>query len=51
MIGTFCGACRQKIREFAGPDTPIYACGPEGIRATFTLDGLLPHSFGPEHLT
>ena len=51
VIGTCCGGCRQKIREFAGPDTPIYACGPEGIRATFTLDGLLPHSFGPEHLT
>lgn len=51
ITGTCCGGCRQKIREFASPDTPIYACGPDGIRATFTLDELLPHSFGPEHLT
>ena len=50
-IGTCCGGCRQRIREFAKGDTPIYAAGPEGVRATFTLDGLLPHSFGPDHLT
>lgn len=50
MIGTCCGGCRQKIREFAALDTPIYSCGPEGLRATFTLEGLLPHSFGPENL-
>ncbi|MEQ1698468.1 MAG: cytidine deaminase [Ilumatobacteraceae bacterium] len=50
MIGTCCGGCRQKIREFAALDTPIYSCGPEGLRTTFTLEGLLPHSFGPEHL-
>ena len=51
MIGTCCGGCRQKIREFAALDTPVYACGPDGVRATFTLEGLLPHSFGPEHLS
>jgi len=50
-IGTCCGGCRQKLREFAAGDTPIYAAGPDGVRATFTLDELLPHSFGPEHLT
>ena len=50
MIGTCCGGCRQKIREFAALDTPIYSCGPEGLRTTFTLEGLLPHSFGPENL-
>ncbi len=50
MIGTCCGGCRQRIREFAPLDTPIYACGPEGLRAIFTLDQLLPNSFGPEHL-
>jgi cytidine deaminase len=49
-IGTCCGGCRQRIREFAGADTPIYAAGPDGVRATFSLDELLPHSFGPEHL-
>lgn len=50
-IGTCCGGCRQRLREFAGGNTPIYAAGPEGVRATFTLDELLPHSFGPEHLS
>jgi cytidine deaminase len=50
-IGTCCGGCRQRLREFAAADTPIYAAGPDGVRATFTLDELLPHSFGPEHLT
>jgi cytidine deaminase len=50
MLGTCCGGCRQRIREFAGPDTPIYAADSTGVRATFTLDELLPHSFGPDHL-
>ena len=50
-IGTCCGGCRQRLREFAAGNTPIYAAGPEGVRATFTLDGLLPHSFGPDHLS
>ena len=50
-IGTCCGGCRQRLREFGGGNTPIYAAGPDGVRATFTLDELLPHSFGPEHLT
>lgn len=49
-MGTCCGGCRQKIREFAALDTPIHSCGPEGLRASFTLEGLLPFSFGPEHL-
>jgi cytidine deaminase len=50
-IGTCCGGCRQRLREFAAGNTPVYAAGPDGVRATFTLDGLLPNSFGPEHLT
>ena len=50
VISTCCGGCRQRLREFASGNTPIYAAGPDGIRATFTLDGLLPHSFGPENL-
>ena len=47
---TPCGGCRQRIREFAGPDTNIHVCGPEGLRRTFTRDELLPASFGPENL-
>ena len=47
---TPCGGCRQKIREFAAPDTPILIASPQQVRAQFTLDQLLPHSFGPGHL-
>ncbi|WP_353859005.1 cytidine deaminase [Azospirillum formosense] len=47
---TPCGGCRQRLREFARPDTPIHVCGPEGLRRTFRLDELLPHSFGPDNL-
>lgn len=49
-IGTCCGGCRQRLREFAAGNTPVYAAGSEGVRATFTLDDLLPHSFGPQNL-
>jgi cytidine deaminase len=48
---TPCGGCRQRIREFAGVATPIHVAGPEGVRASFTLGDLLPHAFGPEHLS
>lgn len=47
---TPCGGCRQRIREFAGPDVPIHVCSPEGLRETVTLGDLLPLSFGPENL-
>jgi cytidine deaminase len=49
-LGTCCGGCRQRIREFAALDTPIYASDSTGVRATYTLEELLPHSFGPDHL-
>ena len=48
---TPCGGCRQKLREFAADDCPVWVADLSGLRATFTLGGLLPHSFGPEHLT
>ncbi len=49
-LSTCCGGCRQKLREFAPLDTKIHTCGPEGVRRVFTLDELLPLSFGPENL-
>jgi cytidine deaminase len=48
---TPCGGCRQRIREFAAGETPIHVAGPEGIRRSFTLDELLPFSFGPNNLS
>jgi cytidine deaminase len=47
---TPCGGCRQRIREFAGPETPVHVAGPEGVRRRFTLADLLPYSFGPDNL-
>ncbi len=48
---TPCGGCRQKIREFAAPDVKIHVCDDHGtIKRTFTLEELLPSSFGPDSL-
>ena len=49
-LATPCGGCRQRLREFAAPSTPVHLCGPDGIRETVALGELLPLSFGPEHL-
>ena len=49
---TPCGGCRQKLREFGAGDLVIHVCGEDGtLRRTFTLDELLPASFGPKNLT
>ena len=50
QLCTPCGGCRQRIREFAAPETKVHVCGPEGLRRTFTREELLPESFGPENL-
>jgi cytidine deaminase len=46
---TPCGGCRQKLREFASDDTPVWSADMQGWRARHTLGELLPASFGPEH--
>jgi len=47
-----CGACRQTIREFATPNTKIYLCDSATCEVckVFTIEQLLPNSFGPQHL-
>lgn len=45
-----CGGCRQKIAEFAGPDTPVTMCTIAGQSSTVTLADLLPGAFGPEFM-
>jgi cytidine deaminase len=47
---TPCGACRQRIREFAAGDAAVHVAGPGGVRRSFALDELLPFSFGPDNL-
>lgn len=44
-----CGVCRQVIREFGKDATVIIANSEEDYRE-YSLDELLPHSFGPEDL-
>jgi cytidine deaminase len=48
--GTPCGSCRQVIREFGAPDTLVLVGTPDGEHREFTLEQLLPESFGPEDL-
>ena len=47
---TPCGHCRQYLREHMAGEMKIHVAGPEGLRKTFTLEELLPYSFGPENL-
>jgi cytidine deaminase len=47
---TPCGGCRQKLREFAGENTPVLACDLQGERVRYSFGFLLPASFGPEQL-
>lgn len=49
---TPCGGCRQKLREFAADDCPVWAVGRDAvIRAVHTLGALLPAGFGPDQLS
>ena len=47
---TPCGGCRQRLREFAADDLPVWAADLQSVRGRYTLGGLLPVSFGPDHL-
>jgi cytidine deaminase len=47
---TPCGGCRQKLREFAADDCPVWTTDLQRITGVFTLGQLLPASFGPHHL-
>ncbi|MAM59254.1 MAG: cytidine deaminase [Salinicola sp.] len=48
---TPCGDCRQRIREFATPKTRIVVLDGKGSPLKrYTMDELLPDSFGPENL-
>ncbi len=46
-----CGGCRQKIAEFAAPDTPVTLCTTSGLRRTVTVADLLPGSFTAAHMS
>jgi len=46
-----CGGCRQRLREFADDAVAVHLCDGDSVKLTTTLGALLPHSFGPDHLT
>lgn len=46
-----CGVCRQYLREFCEPkEMKVIVAKSENESQTYTLDELLPLSFGPENL-
>lgn len=47
--GAPCGACRQVLREFS-PNLIVLVADANGKTTRFTLENLLPESFGPEML-
>lgn len=46
-----CGGCRQKLVEFAGPETPVVLADLKGPRVRTTLGALLPGAFKNAHIT
>jgi cytidine deaminase len=48
---TPCGGCRQRLREFAADNLPVWAADEQTVRGRYTLGALLPASFGPDHLS
>jgi len=41
-----CGGCRQRIAEFARPDTRVFLCDAvEGVVETVLMDDMLPKAF------
>jgi homotetrameric cytidine deaminase len=46
-----CGGCRQRLSEFATPDTRVHLGRPGGPRRTLTMAELLPLGFGAKALS
>lgn len=47
---TPCGGCRQRLAEFAGPETRLHLCDATGVVETVTLGEMLPKGFDGEVL-
>lgn len=45
-----CGACRQRLSEFASPDTLVHMANADGAHQTVLLGDLLPQPFSQQHL-
>jgi cytidine deaminase len=47
---TPCGGCRQRLAEFADPDTKLHLCDQNGVVATVTIGEMLPFGFAGDTL-
>ena len=47
---TPCGGCRQRLAEFARPETRLHLCDNDGIVETVTMGEMLPYGFQGEML-
>ena len=47
---TPCGGCRQRLAEFAGPETKLHLCDQNGVVATVTMGEMLPFGFAGDTL-
>jgi cytidine deaminase len=47
---TPCGGCRQRLREFADDDVPVWVADLASVQRRYTMGELLPASFGPQHV-
>lgn len=45
-----CGACLQRLKEFAAPDMTVYLADPQGIKKALKLNNLLPFGFNNTEL-
>jgi cytidine deaminase len=45
-----CGGCRQRLAEFAAPETELHLCTEDGKRRVVRLGELFPDAFAPRHL-
>lgn len=45
-----CGGCRQKLAEFASPQTRVWLCDAQGPKRALTMAELLPAVFGTDSL-
>ena len=45
-----CGGCRQKLAEFATPETPVTLCTTAGASLATTVAALLPGRFSAAHM-
>lgn len=49
-VSASCGACRQRINEFATPETLVHLYDLKGAKQTYQFHELFPHAFGPKDL-